>query len=373
MYLHMEKFRLFLFVFIASLLFFTKVKAQDSTAVEERKPFRKSSFIPIPIIFYTPETRFGAGVAMLYAFRFGGQSDSQRPSQFQLGFAYTQEKQILAYLPFQIFSTDEKYNIYGELGYYRYIYQVFGVGNETKEIAKEPYTAQFPRVRLNILRLIKPKLYAGIRYWFDDYQINEFQNGGLIAEEILNGSRGGIISGLGPVLTFDSRDNIFFPSSGYLAELEIFRNAPALGSDFKFTRISLDATKYFSIKKDKIFATNLYLVHNSGEPPFQQLAFIGGTKKMRGFFEGRFRDRNLWMLQAEYRAPLFWRMGWVAFAGFGSVSRNMEELFSQKIHSTFGAGLRIRLTNEDPINMRFDLGINGKGGVFPYLTVTEAF
>lgn len=369
----MKKFRPPFFLLLLFFLPAANTHAQDSLSTEEYKPFRKSSFIPIPIIFYTPETRFGGGGAVLYAFRFAGQSDSQRPSQFQVGFAYTQEKQVLAYLPFQFFSREEKFNIYGELGYYRYVYQLFGVGNETLEENKEPFNANYPRLRLNALRLVCPNLYIGIRYWFDDYQIVGVKDGGLLSLDEVTGSDGGIISGLGPMAVFDSRDNIFFPTSGYLAEFEFFRNAPAFGSEFTFTRLSLDAAGYFAVGKKKVLAMNALLVQNFGEPPFQQLAFIGGPKKMRGFFEGRFRDRKLWMLQAEYRAPLFWRMGWVAFAGMGSVSRSTDDLFAQKVHLAFGAGLRVRLTNEDPINLRFDVGVNDEGGIYPYLTVTEAF
>lgn len=45
---------------------------------------------------------------------------------------------------------------------------------------------------------------------------------------------------------------------------------------------------------------------------------------MRGYFQGRLRDRNTLMLQAEYRRKLIWNVGVTAFAGFGSVSRNID-------------------------------------------------
>lgn len=347
--------------------------AQDTLSAGDGPLLRKSSFIPIPIIFYTPETRFGAGAAALLAFRLRGQDEAQRPSQVQLGGAYTQEKQILLYLPFQFFSKKEIWNAYGELGYYRYVYKIFGTGNETLTDNEETYDANYPRLRLNVLRQLRPGLYAGLRYWFDDYHIAGVQAGGFLDQGLLTGSKGGIISGGGPLLVLDTRNNIFYPTAGWLAELGLFHNSTALGSDFNFTRLSLDAATYRRMKPGQVLALNAVLTSLYGEPPFQQLAFIGGPKKMRGYFEGRFRDRHLWLLQAEYRARLFWRLGGVVFGGIGSVAPALDEVFAQKIHATYGLGLRLRLTNRDPINLRLDVGMNEEGGVFPYLTVTEAF
>jgi outer membrane protein assembly factor BamA len=44
-------------------------------------------------------------------------------------------------------------------------------------------------------------------------------------------------SGLGPVLHYDSRDNIFSPNSGQLAKLEAMVYNEALGGDFNYTKI----------------------------------------------------------------------------------------------------------------------------------------
>ena len=88
------------FLFIVVLLsvpFFSN--AQEDTAIEKKPFIRKSSLILLPAIFYTPETRLGGGTATIFSFRFRDQSDAIKPSQLQLGLAYTQEKQILAYLP----------------------------------------------------------------------------------------------------------------------------------------------------------------------------------------------------------------------------------------------------------------------------------
>jgi hypothetical protein len=45
---------------------------------------------------------------------------------------------------------------------------------------------------------------------------------------------------------------------------------------------------------------------------------------MRGYYEGRFRERQLYAVQAEYRAHLFWRVGAVGFASLGGVARDID-------------------------------------------------
>ncbi|NNE54561.1 MAG: hypothetical protein HKN32_00975, partial [Flavobacteriales bacterium] len=82
------------------------VVAQDTTR----------SAIALPIAFYLPETRWGFGAAGIINFNIQPQDTIAPPSQIQLGGAYTQEKQILAYLNYNLFWDQRKWNVSGELG-----------------------------------------------------------------------------------------------------------------------------------------------------------------------------------------------------------------------------------------------------------------
>ncbi|HMO39655.1 MAG TPA: BamA/TamA family outer membrane protein [Saprospiraceae bacterium] len=358
-------------LFILYLLSAHLLPAQTPTA--DSAWIRKSSFIVLPIAFYAPETRLGFGGASVYAFRFRGEPDSLRPSQVQLGLAYTLENQLLSYLPFQIFYDEAKYNIYGELGYYRYFYRYFGIGNATRLADEEIYSATFPRVRLNVLRLLRPKLYAGLRYWFDDYRITERAEAGELIRNDLVGSEGGIVSALGAVAIYDSRDYIFFPTRGALIETVWLSNSRTLGSDFNFNRFSLDASIYHTFRWQHTLALNGFVDFTFGDTPFFQLPLIGGTRRLRGYWEGRFRQEKLWIAQAEYRFPLFWRFGMVAFGGVGSVAPELSAFGQQRVHYSVGSGLRILLSKNDRINVRVDVGIDETGRWLPYITVGEAF
>ncbi|MEZ5057464.1 MAG: BamA/TamA family outer membrane protein [Saprospiraceae bacterium] len=366
-------------LFLLSIFFFLmtgtayQLLAQDSSGNKEEAFIRKSSFIVLPIIYYTPETRFAFGGASLYAFRWQGQSDTLRPSQLQLGFAYTQENQILSYLPFQFFFDEENWQIKGELGYYRYVYQFFGVGNNTLESNKEAYDVTFPRLRLDVMKKIAPYQYAGLRYWMDDYNITKVEEGGFLDERRFTGADGGFVSGAGLIWNYDSRNMIFFPSKGYFIQAQGFFNRKELGSDFNFTRLGFDAAAYFSKGEKNIFAFNLVNTYTFGNPPFQELAFLGGAKKMRGYFEGRLRDNHNWIAQAEYRRIIWKWIGINLFSAAGAVGNQPSDLFKNQVHFTYGAGLRFTIGKKDHVNLGLDYAGNEQGEFFPYLTVGEAF
>lgn len=126
-------------------------------------------------------------------------------------------------------------------------------------------------------------------------------------------------------------------------------------------------------KNKNVVAVNLYGVATLGTVPFNELTLIGGTRRMRGYFEGRFRDRNMLMAQTEFRRELFWNFGFVAFAACGVVSKNIENFEVQNVKPIGGVGLRYRLSQDEKINLRLDYGIGESGSSGFYLTIGEAF
>lgn len=333
---------------------------------------REASLIPLPLVFFTPETSWGFGAAAVYSFNFAADSIGSRPSQLQLGFAYTLRDQILAYLPFQLFVRNDRYKFYGELGYYRYVYEFYGIGNESLLDKGELFNVSFPRVRLNALQQVKPNLFLGIRYWLDDYNITELEAGGRLENNNTPGAEGSFLSGLGLIANFDSRDRIFFPTKGHFAELVLFNNSAAFGSDFNYTKLIFDASTFRALSNKHILAANFYAELTAGDPPFNQLSLLGGSKRMRGYFEGRYRDKQYLAFQLEYRMPLFWRFGLTFFGGYGLVGEDFAAFQASNLLYSIGAGLRFELDRERKVNIRFDAGY-GKNSSGMYITVAEAF
>ncbi len=362
---------MFRILFLIYFLLTVKIVYATSFPADSTKINRNSIF-GFPVIFYSPETRWGYGAAGIYTFHFKQDSIGSRPSRIQLGFAYTQNKQVLFYLPFQLYFNNAFYSTYGELGYYRYFYNFYGIGNNQPPDFRETYGVTYPRIRINALRKIKPHLYAGIRYWYENFSINSLDTTGQLVKGDITGSKGGTTSGAGVVFNFDNRNNSFSPSKGSYIETAVQYFGPRLGSEYEYIRIMMDASNYFHTWNEQVLAMNFFGETSSGNPPFNQLALLGGTKRMRGYYEGRYRDKNLLFFQTEYRIPLFWRMGMVVFGGVGEVNNRFSNYTFNDVRYNYGTGLRFMLDKKEKINIRLDAGF-GKGTSGYYLTIGEAF
>lgn len=355
------------------------------------KKDRKVGFIALPLVFRTPETRWAFGAAAQVTWRFR-QTYTSRPSFVRPGFVYTQNKQILAYLPYRMFWGKKGWTSFGELGYYKYNFLFYGIGNNQDSDFEERYDYKFPRLRFNLLKVVRGSTYMGATYAFDNVQITETDPNGQLTTGEITGSQGGIISGAGWMTIVDTRNNIFFPSKGEYIESEFFYNSEILGSDFEFFRYTLNGSKYIPINwaryrggyyydderprhqigLNHVLALQFYTQSHWGDPPFDQLARLGGANRLRGLYEGRFRDKHLMLFQAEYRAMLIWRLGVSAHAAYGMVAPTFRQYSLSNGRFTWGGGARFTIDKAEKINFRLDYG-RGKYGSNFYITVGEAF
>lgn len=102
---------------------------------------------------------------------------------------------------------------------------------------------------------------------------------------------------------------------------------------------------------------------------------MGGENMMRGYYLGRFRDKNYLAAQAEYRFlpfPFSKRLGGALFTAIGSVEPKVNEFSFYDIKATAGLGLRYLVFKSKDIYLRGDLAFTREGtGV--YLFIGEAF
>lgn len=349
------------------LLFVNSLAAKSDTTAREKK----TSIFPFPVVYYAPETRFVFGAAGTMTFRFKKDKGKEvRPSNILLGGAYTQNKQILFYLPYKIYYNDDKYYFFGEVGYYKYSFYFFGIG--TNEVAEELYNIDLPRVRLNATYEALPHLYAGIKYEFDNYDITERKSGGKLADGTVPGWDGSIVSGIGPQFIYDTREHVLYPEQGMFGQVSYVNYGNTWGGNFNYNRLIIDWVTYHSLTDWSVLALNSYNSFVMGNAPFQQQSLIGGNKKMRGYYEGRYIDKNQVALQAEYRMTIYKRIGAAAFANAAVLGNQSDFLRLNTIYYTTGAGLRFNINKKDKLNLRLDYAVGpGTSGI--YFTVGEAF
>lgn len=110
---------------------------------------------------------------------------------------------------------------------------------------------------------------------------------------------------------------------------------------------------------------------SAGSMPFYLLPALGGTRTLRGFVEGRWRDRTAWQAAAEYR---FWviprgfpvtrnirveRIGLALFYEIGAVAPDVGAIFHSRVAQSYGFGFRAAL--ERAAIFRVDLGFSEDG------------
>ncbi|MBC7891191.1 MAG: BamA/TamA family outer membrane protein [Sphingobacteriaceae bacterium] len=350
--------RYFLLVLlISSIANASPAQTTDSTQ-------RRGRLFILPVLYYTPETKLGFGARLAYTFR---QRPDDRPSILPITAIYTTNKQtILGFAP-DLWLSGNGLHVYGQVGYLDYPFKFYGIGNQTPETNEEPYITKIFDVYGGFERRVARALYAGIRLEAREENIVERER--LLGTGVIPGSAGQSVAGGGLTLTYDSRDNVFFPGKGFYNQFQVltYRNRR---SDFfgNFQKIRVDLRRYQPLGGG-VLALNALGLFTFGDPTFQYLSLIGGEKIMRGYFEGRYRDRNLMVFQAEYRFPISPRFKLVAFAHTGRVwSGGDFEL--RNFHAAGGAGLRYRV-GKDNLHLRFDLAYGQT--LYPYFAFTEAF
>jgi outer membrane protein assembly factor BamA len=311
-----------------------------------------------------------AGATGGYYYRPAGSDTSSRPSTLGASLIYTQKKQIEIGLGVDLYWKKDAHHFSGGIGYSKFPDTFYGIGNNTAEEMAEDYTPQTFELGLSFQKTVRPGLYLGIHYQFSNTKMLEVEENGLLAKGDIPGSEGGVISSAGLGVNRDTRNNIFYPSSGGFYEFSVSLSRSAIGSDFDFTAYGLDLRKFIPLFSSHVLAFQGAMTVITGAPPFQSLSELGGI--LRGYAANRYRDKNLIAGQVEYRMPLWWRFGLVGFAGYGDVADKVSHFERNSFKYSAGWGIRYLLIRDEKLNLRFDFGY-GQGSAEFYINITEAF
>ena len=100
------------------------------------------------------------------------------------------------------------------------------------------------------------------------------------------------------------------------------------------------------------------------------LSDVGSSNRMRGYYEGRYRDKNVIDAQIELRQHIWHRNGIALWVGAAEVFPRYSELRFRRILPNAGVGYRWQF--KKGVNVRLDYGFsrNGSGFIF---NINEAF
>lgn len=349
--------------------FFGFSRMDDTVTVE------KTGFFVLPLIYYTPDTRWAFGGAGVYYFKTPPKYDYEkltRVSYLQFLADYTQNKQLDLWGVWNIFTRNENFLFKGEVRYRNFPDRFFGIGNDTPDSFEERYEYSLISLKNLSLKKVRESVFIGIDYHFEYEYGFKYTAGRSLEQGTITGYKGGIGSAIGAVGIIDSRDNAINARSGKLIELSTYVYTPVLGSTFSFFAVNGLYQHHWPTTKRSSLALQTKLRLTYGEVPFLDLSVAGGDDILRGYPKYRYRDNHFLGTQLEYRYPLFWRLGMVAFAGVGDVFGPSSNVSWSTLKYSLGSGIRFAVNPAERLNIRFDYALGKDGGYF-YFSVTESF
>lgn len=348
--------------------FITRLLDYFNDANKEKKD-KRFDFSIIGGPHYSTDTKLGLGLVAAGLYRSDPNDTLQPPSNVSLfGDVSTVGFYMLGVSGTHIFPGDRQ-----RIDYTTYFYSFpcyyWGIGydmgnnNDNKSKMKD-WQAQ---MKASWLFATANDLFIGPTIAFD------YIHGSRIERpELLNGQRATTYNiGAGFTLLYDTRDNLTAPKRGvYLSLQQLFRPR-FLGNKYAFSTTDLRTSGYIPLWKGATLAADFRTLLNFGNPSWAMMALLGDSYSMRGYYEGRYRDKHKVETQIELRQHVWRRNGIVLWAGAGTVFPKFSEMRMNHVLPNYGLGYRWEFKKN--VNVRLDYGF-GKAGQSSFIfNINEAF
>jgi len=153
-------------------------------------------------------------------------------------------------------------------------------------------------------------------------------------------------------------------SRGFYLATEVTHNIDRRHHDFDFTRFTLDLREFLPVDQELLhgFAFRQFASvtrSSDGQMPFYRMQSLGGARSLRGYANDRFRDRNVFLLNAEVRCEIWHWLDMALFTDAGHVFRNISDVDLLNPRVGYGAGFRIK--KDGQTLGRIDFGRSDEG------------
>lgn len=347
-------------------------EAAPPPAVKATPPARAWDVAGLPLVYYQPETSLGLGAQLvLVRSASSGEAAQDRHDTISLLATATRRRQYGLSVSIQNFWNQDRDRSRLDLVAQRFPNTFWGLGNSTPERAADAYTPILVGGQLALGHRVFEQVFAGLTVVSGYDKIETFAPGGAVADYLTTRPRQGWLVGIGPTLSRDTRDDSNFPRAGSTSSLSLTAYRRGWLSDYQFVEIEADHRAYFGLPWTSVLVVQGWAQDVIGEPPIELLPALGGPERLRGYFQGRYRDKVYAMAQIEWRVPLFWRIGGALFAAGGDVFPDLGHLAEARLKAAGGGGLRVNVGQTQRVNIRVD-GAVAPGSTGLYLTIGEA-
>lgn len=175
----------------------------------------------------------------------------------------------------------------------------------------------------------------------------------------------------GVSFTYDSRDFMLNASRGIFLQIDQTFTPRCFGNgNYNFSSTEATFATYGRLWRGAILAGELHGMFNYGHTPWAFLAEVGSNDRMRGYYAGRYADKNVIEGQLELRQHIKGRNGVVAWVALANAFDKFDNIAWRRTLPNAGIGYRWEFKKH--INIRIDYGFTRKGGGFIF-NINEAF
>ena len=322
---------------------------------------KHSSFIYLPILTSAPETGIEIGGAGLYSFYTDTLHRDTRVSSIYGYTTITTKGQNRISLNTSYWTAGNKLHYTAYIGFINYPSDFYGIGNNTHKGDKDHVGEKRSKATFGLEKSFGSNFYVGfvsgaVKFNFTNYNIW----GIFHTDPLVENRDGGSFVYIGPSLNYDTRNNNTYTTKGmfitayFNAMHGLFDNNSYTGGFF-----NIEYTQFFSLNKKLVLGFDIQEQTLTGSrSPFYLLPTLGSDEMMRGYYSGRYRDRNYIAGQTELRYRINPRFGVAGFVGTGEV---FHTTFSMgQLKSDYGGGLRYFFDIEKGLSVRFDYGVGQK-------------
>lgn len=338
---------------------------EESNEVKEEKKF---DFSIIGGPHYSSDTKLGLGIVASGLYRLDREDKSISPSNVSLYGDITTTGFYLIGIRGNTIFPHARYRIDANIYFFSFPSRFWGIGYDMGKHNDGwiSYKRLENQIKFDFLGKIMKNIYVGPTLIFRNVNGKNFDD-----ITFLNGQQRNITSfGVGAILEYDTRDFIPNPSRGIYSRLEQQFFPGCFGNDYDFKRTTAEFRFYQEVWKGCTLAYEIQGVFNYGDVPWSMMAQLGGSFRMRGYYEGQYRDNSMIQTQVELRQHIYNRHGMTAWVGAGNVFPDLKDYQWKQTLPSYGIGYRWEFKNR--VNVRLDYGF-GKGVSAFYFSINEAF
>lgn len=215
---------------------------------------------------------------------------------------------------------------------------------------------------------------VGGKAWLGPMIDYQFMRAGHLenrAEALLEGADRTVRSySAGLSFMYDTRDFMLNATRGWFVQLDALASPCWIGNSSTYFTADLTMSTYRRLWRTGVLAGEIHTRYASSHTPWTMLSEVGSSDRMRGYYAGRYRDRDIIEAQVELRQRVWKRHGMVVWIAAANVFPQYSEIHWKQTLPCAGLGYRWEFKKQ--VNIRLDYGLsrNGSGFIF---NINEAF